>query len=240
MTMKNKSWSKKCMRWSRFAMQSTRISLRWVGRTIEWCQWYCTIDQWTDGQLSMPSIIIMLFHRIIVFPFAVSQFKNSLPTLRWPLLLHMCRREWQQSVLFRSNTQFCRSAQRIFPQCLRIGSGVQFLQSVYGSRWNVLGRWDPRNIPNQSIETIVNAQFIGISGQRVGWWYWHTIAKCISDQPVRLQMSSLNAVIYFCELFWIILNKMHPIKYHSSKLTIFASECSLLFIFPFARQRRKE
>lgn len=57
----------------------------------------------------------------------VPQLQNRLQTVRRPVLLHLCGRKRQQSVLFGGNTQFRWSTKRVLPQCVRIGFGVQFL-----------------------------------------------------------------------------------------------------------------
>lgn len=62
-------------------------------------------------------------------------------------------------MLFGGDTQFRWGAERIFPQCVWIGSGVQLLQSVHGGRRDVLGRRDPGDIANQSSQTATDTKF---------------------------------------------------------------------------------
>lgn len=66
------------------------------------------------------------------------------------------------------NTQFCRGAKRILPQCVRVGLGVQLLQGVHRCGRNVLGRRDPRNFADQSTETTVDVKFVRVSCDPVG------------------------------------------------------------------------
>lgn len=62
------------------------------------------------------------------------------------------------------DTQLRRGAERILPQRVRAGLGVQLLQGLYGGGRNVPGRRNPGNVPNQSAETAADAQLA-----RVGW-----------------------------------------------------------------------
>lgn len=54
--------------------------------------------------------------------------------------------------------QLCRGAQRVLPQCVRTGPGVQLLQGVQRRGRDVSGGRDPGNVPDESIEAIVDAK----------------------------------------------------------------------------------
>jgi len=83
----------------------------------------------------------------------ISKLQNNLSTVRWLVLLHLCWCIRQQFILSRSHSQLCWSSEWLLPQCLRVRSGVQLLQSLYYCRWNVLGWRAEGNQSNQSIET---------------------------------------------------------------------------------------
>lgn len=103
----------------------------------------------------------LLSHSVVFI--SVSQLQDHLPSLRRPILLYMRRRERQQSLLLGGDTQLRRGAQRILPQRLRTGPGVQLLQSVLGGRRDVLGRRDSRDVTNQSIEATADIEFVRVS-----------------------------------------------------------------------------
>lgn len=97
-----------------------------------------------------------------MFSFTVPELQDYISEVRGPVLLHMCGRERQQSVLPGGDSQFCRGAQRIFSQRVRTGPGLQLLQGVQRSRRDVLGRRDPRNVPDQSIKATSDPKRFGI------------------------------------------------------------------------------
>ena len=97
----------------------------------------------------------------------ISQLQDCVSALRWPLLLHLCGCERQQPLLPGGHPQLCRGSQRVFPQCLRAGSGVQLLQGLHGGGRDVLGRRDPRDQPDEGPEAADHVQLTGVADPNI-------------------------------------------------------------------------
>lgn len=93
----------------------------------------------------------------------VPELQDHLPEVRRPVLLHLRGRGRQQSVLPGGHTQLRRGAQRVLPQRVRTGPGVQLLQGVHRGGRDVLGRRDPGDEPDESFKTTAHAQLSGVS-----------------------------------------------------------------------------